>query len=137
MARAKPKDYAIVTKSVLEACKEPKSIMELSKLLTLDRNILYRVVNYLREGNCLKVTPDHKIMHYLTMSFDFVYSKKSNYMDKNTHIQTPGSTIYTLDKPFNRNEDCYHTRHIESQRLRNSERKSAKAAIGISSIYTY
>lgn len=136
MTRNKPQNYDFIRQEILKLCTEPKSMLELTELLNVDRNIPYRAMTHLIDGHCIKAMNMGSVKKYLTVSTDYVPPvPKSNYKPKEVHVPSVGGRIYTLDKPFNRNEDNYHTRHIEAQRLRDSERTRARTYVGISSIY--
>jgi len=136
--RSKPQDYNVIRKKILELCVEPKTLSELVQLLGVQKNIPYRAVQHLVTGHCLKPENDGKINNkkYKTVSFDYTPPPpKTNYKAKEIHTPSPGGRIYTLDKPFDRLGDNYHTRHIEAQRQRDAERKRSRTYVGISSVY--
>lgn len=136
--RSKPQDYNVIRKKILEFCVEPKTLSELVVLLGVDKNIPYRAIQHLVDGHCLKPENDRKVNNkrYKTISFDYTPPPvKSNYKAKEIHTPSPGGKIYTLDKPFKRDEDNYHTRHIEAQRQRDKERTRARTYVGISQVY--
>jgi hypothetical protein len=136
MTRNKPKDYNLIRKQILELCVEPKSLSELTELLNVDKNIPYRAITHLIDGHCVVAENFDKVKKFKTVSFDYVPPvPKSNYKPKEVHTPSLGGRIYTLDAPFNRDKDSYQTRHLESQRLRDSERRSSRTHVGISSIY--
>jgi len=138
MTRNKPQDYDFIRKQILEFCTEPKTLTELVELLKVDKNIPYKAIQYLIDKNYIKPFNSKELYKkkYHTINFDYKPPvRKSNYKAKEVHVPSVGGRIYTLDKPFNRDEDNYHTRHIEAQRQRDAERTRARTYVGISSIY--
>ena len=136
MTRSKPQNYDFVRKQILELCREPKTLSEITELLGIHKSIPYRAMTHLVDYHCIKTMNDRGKKRYLTVSFNYIPPvAKSNYKAKEIHTPSLGGRIYTLDKPYNKNEDNYHTRHIAAQRQRDAERKSSRTYVGISSIY--
>jgi hypothetical protein len=136
MTRSKPQNYDLIRKQILELCKEPKTISEITEILGVHKSIPYRAMTHLIDKHCVKATNDRGKKRYLTVSTDYTPPvPKSNYKAKEVHVPSPNGRIYTLDKPFDRLGDNYHTRHIEAQRQRDAERKSSRTYVGISTIY--
>lgn len=138
MTRNKPQNYDYIRQEILKLCTEPKSLSEITEFLNVDRNIPYRAMTHLIDKHCIKTMNDKvtRVKKYLTVSTDYVPPvPKSNYKKKEVHVPSLGGRIYTLDKPFKRDEDNYHTRHIQAQRQRDAERTRARTYVGISSIY--
>jgi len=93
-------------------------------------------MTHLIDKHCIKTMNDRGRKRYLTVSTDYTPPvPKSNYKVKEIHTPSLGGRIYTLDKPYNKNEDNYHTRHIAAQRQRDAERSRSRTYVGISTIY--
>jgi hypothetical protein len=136
MMRSKPQNYDFIRKQILELCKEPKTLSEITEFLDVNKNIPYRAMTHLIDKHCIKTMNDRGRKRYLTVSTEYTPPvQKSNYKVKEVHTPSPNGRIYTLDKPYNKNEDNYHTRHIAAQRQRDAERSRSRTYVGISTIY--